>query len=67
MDELLAKTGYQLSVPKRGDVIKGMVTEVKKRMVLAIGLFAILTRPMRGKIEKFDRQVADDLVAAFRK
>ena len=34
MDELLAKTGYQLNVPKRGDVIKGMVTEVRKRLVL---------------------------------
>ncbi len=34
MDELLAKTGYQLNVPKRGDVIKGMVTEVRKKLVL---------------------------------
>ena len=31
----------------------------------AEGIFAILTRPMRAKIEKFDRQVADDLEAAF--
>lgn len=34
MDELLAKTGYRLNVPKRGDVVKGMVTEVRKKMVL---------------------------------
>ena len=34
MDELLAKTGYRLVVPKRGDVIKGMVTEVRKKLVL---------------------------------
>ncbi len=34
MDELLAKTGYSLKIPKRGDVIKGLVTEVHKRMVL---------------------------------
>jgi uncharacterized protein YndB with AHSA1/START domain len=33
----------------------------------AEGLFAILTRPMRGKIEQFDRQVADDFQAAFQK
>jgi uncharacterized protein YndB with AHSA1/START domain len=33
----------------------------------AEGLLAILTRPMRGKIESFDRQLADDLQAAFRK
>jgi hypothetical protein len=33
----------------------------------AEGLLAILTRPMLGKVEAFDRQVADDLKAAFRK
>ena len=33
----------------------------------AEGILAILTRPMKAKIEKFDRQVADDLQAAFRK
>jgi hypothetical protein len=31
----------------------------------AEGILAILTRPMRGKIEHFDRQVADDLQAVF--
>lgn len=34
MDELIAKTGYTMNVPKRGDVIKGMVTEVRKKMVM---------------------------------
>jgi uncharacterized protein YndB with AHSA1/START domain len=33
----------------------------------AEGLFAILTRPMRRKIESFDRLLADDLQAAFKK
>ena len=33
----------------------------------AEGLLAILTRPMLGKIEQFDRQLADDFKAAFRK
>lgn len=33
MEELLANTGYQLSAPKRGDVMKGMVTGVSKKMV----------------------------------
>jgi hypothetical protein len=33
----------------------------------AEGLLAILVRPLRGKIENFDRGVADDLRAAFRK
>lgn len=32
----------------------------------AEGLLAILTRPLRGKIENFDRRFADDLAAAFR-
>jgi hypothetical protein len=30
-------------------------------------LLAILTRPMRRKIESFDRLLADDLQAAFKK
>ena len=33
----------------------------------AEGLLAILSRPLRGKIEDFDRLLADDLQAAFRK
>ena len=33
----------------------------------AEGILAILTRPMRKKIEQFDRQVADDLKAVFKK
>jgi uncharacterized protein YndB with AHSA1/START domain len=33
----------------------------------AEGLLAILMRPMRNKIEQFDRLIADDLQAAFRK
>jgi len=31
----------------------------------AEGLLAILTRPMKATIERFDRQLADDLKAAF--
>ncbi len=31
----------------------------------AEGLLAILTRPMRGKVEAFDRRLGDDLQAAF--
>lgn len=33
----------------------------------AEGLFAILTWPLRGKIEQFDRLIADDLKATFAK
>lgn len=33
----------------------------------AEGLLAILTRPMRARIENFDRLIADDLQAAFSK
>lgn len=33
MEELLANTGYKLSAPKRGDVMRGMVTSVSKRLV----------------------------------
>lgn len=34
MEELLAATGYTLSVPKPGTVLKGLVTDVTKKMVL---------------------------------
>jgi ribosomal protein S1 len=34
MEELLASTGYELKAPKPGDVLKGIVTDVSKRMVL---------------------------------
>lgn len=34
MEQLLSMTGTELRVPKRGDVIEGVVTEVNKRMVL---------------------------------
>jgi hypothetical protein len=34
---------------------------------VAEGLLAILARPLQGKIEYFDRLLADDLRAAFRK
>lgn len=34
MEELLSMTGTKLSVPKRGDVVEGVITEVNKRMVL---------------------------------
>ncbi len=34
MEELLAMTGTELRVPKRGDVIEGVITEINKRMVL---------------------------------
>jgi hypothetical protein len=38
-----------------------------RHMEFAEGLLAILTRPMLGKIEQFDRQLANDFQAAFRK
>ena len=34
MEELLSSAGYTLSVPKPGTVLKGMVTDVTKKMVL---------------------------------
>lgn len=34
MEELLLSTGYQLKAPKPGETIKGIVTDVSKRMVL---------------------------------
>jgi ribosomal protein S1 len=34
MEELLQNTGYQISAPKRGDVLTGLVTEVGRKMVL---------------------------------
>src|SRR4030067_941664 len=34
MEELLASTGYELKAPKPGETVKGVVTDVSKRMVL---------------------------------
>lgn len=34
MEELLAKTGYRLSGLRRGELIEGRVTDIKKKMVL---------------------------------
>jgi small subunit ribosomal protein S1 len=34
MEELLNQTGYKISAPKKGDVLKGIVTEVGRKMVL---------------------------------
>jgi len=34
MEELLATSGYTLSVPKKGETIKGLVTAVTRKMVL---------------------------------
>lgn len=34
MEELLSQTGYALSVPKPGAVLKGIVTDVTKKMIL---------------------------------
>ena len=34
MEELLSSTGYTLSVPKPGAVLKGIVTDVTKKMIL---------------------------------
>ena len=34
MEELLQQTGYELKAPKPGQTIKGLVTDVSKRMVL---------------------------------
>lgn len=33
MEELLANTGYQISAPKRGDTVKGIVTDITKKMM----------------------------------
>ena len=38
-----------------------------RQQEVAEGLLAILTRPLRGKIEHFDRLLAEDLKAAFKK
>jgi len=34
MEELLATSGYTLSVPKKGETIKGLVTSVNRKMVM---------------------------------
>lgn len=34
MEELLNQTGYKISAPKKGDVLKGIVTEIGRKMVL---------------------------------
>ena len=34
MEELLATSGYTLSVPKKGETIKGLVTGVNRKMVM---------------------------------
>lgn len=34
MEELLASSGYELSVPKKGETIKGLVTGVTRKMVM---------------------------------
>ncbi len=34
MEELLASSGYQLSVPKKGETIKGLVTGINRKMVM---------------------------------
>jgi ribosomal protein S1 len=34
MEELLESTGYELSAPKKGEVLTGLITEVSKKMVL---------------------------------
>jgi len=34
MEELLALSGYELSVPKKGETIKGLVTGVSRKMVM---------------------------------
>lgn len=60
MEELLKKTGYTLSAPKRGDVIKGLVTDVSRRMVLVdIGA------KTEGVVLDKEIEAASDLVAAL--
>ena len=34
MEELLASSGYELSVPKKGETIKGLVTGITRKMVM---------------------------------
>jgi len=38
-----------------------------RQLEYAQGLLAVLLRPLKGKIEAFDRQLSDDLVAAIGK
>ncbi len=60
MEELLANTGYTLSAPKRGDVIKGLVTDVSRRMVLVdIGA------KTEGVVVDKEIEAASDLVATL--
>ncbi len=60
MEELLSNTGYKLSAPKRGDVIKGLVTDVTRRMVLVdIGA------KTEGVVLDKEMEAASDLVAAL--
>ncbi len=61
MEELLRNTGYALKAPKRGDVIKGLVTEVTRRMVLVdIGA------KTEGVVLDKEIEVAKDLVEALK-
>lgn len=58
MEQLLKQTGYHLSAPKRGDVLKGLVTEVNKRMVLVdIGA------KTEGIVVDKEMEAASDLVS----
>lgn len=58
MEQLLQQTGYHLSAPKRGDVLKGLVTEVNKRMVLVdIGA------KTEGIVVDKEMEAASDLVS----
>jgi len=58
MEQLLKQTGYHLSAPRRGDVLKGLVTEVNKRMVLVdIGA------KTEGIVVDKEMEAASDLVS----
>lgn len=58
MEELLSKTGYTLSAPKKGQVLKGRVTDVNRRMVVVdIGA------KTEGVVIDKEVDMASDLVA----
>jgi len=61
MEDLLKQTGYQISAPKRGDVLKGLVTEIGKKMVLVdIGA------KTEGVVLDKEVESASDLVAQLK-
>jgi ribosomal protein S1 len=61
MEDLLNQAGYQFSAPKRGDVLKGLVTEISRKMVLVdIGA------KTEGVVLDKEIEAASDLVAQLK-